>query len=162
MDSNINDEYRKMLSDIDSKMSNSEDAEYAKNKLYELSMLFVDEMQEKADKNNDKINAILQKQQSLDEKLKKVQEELNHIKRDMYDSDDVEEDETFEFEITCPYCNYSFVVDVDDSKKEVLCPECENLIELDWDGLEEDGYCGGSCSHCHNCDDEDENDEDDM
>ena len=47
----------------------------------------------------------------------------------------------------------------DELKEEIECPECHNIIELDWD--EED--CGGCCSSCGICDEEDEeeNDEDD-
>ena len=164
MNSNINDEYKKMLTDMDANMSNPDDIEYAKNKLYELSMLFLDEMQQISDGYNDKINAILQNQQVLDGKIKKLQDQVTNIKSDMYDFDDIEDSETFEFEITCPYCNHNFIVDVGEEKKEVQCPECQNLIELDWDGLEEDGYCGGSCSHCHGCEDDcdEDDDEDDM
>lgn len=161
MNSNINDEYRKMLSDMDANMSNPKDIEYAKTKMYELSMLFIDEMQAMADGYDDKINAIVQKQQGMDEKLKNMEKELNHMQRDMYDFEDVEENEVFEFEITCPYCNYVFAAEADENKKEVQCPECENIIELDWDGLEEEGFCSGSCGHCHGCEEDEYDDEDD-
>ena len=48
----------------------------------------------------------------------------------------------------------------DELKEEIECPECHNIIELDWD--EEEG-CGGCCSSCGICDEEDEeeNDEND-
>ena len=152
MNSNINDEYRKMLNDMDDNMSNPEDIEYAKEKMYELSMMFIDELQNLADKYDDRINAILQKQQKIDTKMKEVEKSIKEIQQDVYDLDETEGNEVFDFEIACPYCNHVFETEVGEDKKEVKCPECENLIELDWDGLEEDGYCG--CSHCHDYDDE--------
>ena len=161
MNTNINDEYRKMLNDMDANMSNPDDIAYAKSKMYELSMLFIDEMQAMADKYDDKINAIVQKQQKMDTKIKNVENNLKEIQKDMYDFDESTGNEAFEFEITCPYCNYIFEAEADENKKEVQCPECENLIELDWDGLEEDGYCNGSCSHCHGCEDDECEDDDD-
>ena len=168
MDSNINDEYRRILSDMDANMKNADDLEYAKTKMNELCMLFVDELQTVSDKNEDRTNALAQKQQELEDTIKKMRKDVNEIMKDIYDEDELDGNEVFEFEITCPYCNYSFETEVDENKKEVKCPECENLIELDWDGLEEDGYCGGSCEHCHSCDDDcdcddcdcDDNDED--
>ncbi len=146
MNSNINNEYHKILKDIDENMSNENDIEYAKKKMYELSMMFVDELQTLSDKYEDKMNAVAIKQNEMENKIKKLENDLNNIQKEFYD-EEIDENEIFEFEITCPYCNYDFTVEVDDRKKEVQCPECENLIELDWDGFEEEGYCNGSCTH---------------
>ena len=69
----------------------------------------------------------------------------------------------FDFEIVCPYCNYEFVIDVDENKTEIECPECNNLIELDWSGDVDDepsaGGCLGDCHGCHGCGSEDEDDD---
>ena len=151
MNSNINDEYRKMLKEMDENMSNPEDIAYAKNKMYELSMLFIDEIQTVSDKYEDRINAIAIKQKNMDDKMKKIEDNLSKMQKEFYD-EEINENEVFEFEIACPYCNNDFTVEVDDEKKEVQCPECGNLIELDWDGLEEDGYCGGGCCNHHHDD----------
>ena len=72
---------------------------------------------------------------------------IKNITKDIYD-------EYEDFEIICPYCNYEFDSDVDETVSEVICPECENVIELDW-GNEEESSCGGSCSNCNNCNQED-------
>lgn len=51
---------------------------------------------------------------------------------------------------------------LDDEKNEIKCPECNNIIELDWNDEEED-CCSGHCSSCHGCGSEEENDdEEDM
>lgn len=153
MKSNINDEYHKMLNDLDEKISNSQDLEYAKNKMYELSMLFIDEMQAMSEKYEDKINALAQNQKELEDKIQKIQKVVNSIEKDIYD-EDLDSSEVYEFEIVCPYCNHEFVTEVDELKTEVQCPECENMIELDWESSTEEGGCSGNCSHCHSCDDE--------
>lgn len=165
MSSNINNEYKKILKDMDTNMSNENDIEYAKNKMHELTMIFIDEIQALSDKYEDRINAIAIKQKDVEDKVKKIETEFNNLQKEIYD-EEINENEVFEFEITCPYCNYNFITDVDDKKREIQCPECENLIELDWDGLEEDGYCNGNCNgkcshHGHDdCDYEDEQDDD--
>lgn len=165
MKSNINDEYRKMLNNMDANMSNQEDLEYAKNQMYQLSMLFIDEMQAMSEKYEDRINALAQNQKELEEKIQKVQKVVNSIEKDIYD-EELDSNETFEFEIVCPYCNNEFVAEVDELKDEVQCPECRNMIELDWEGsMEDEGGCSGNCSHCHSCDDDtddEDNEDDDM
>ena len=100
-------------------------------------MVFIDEMQTLSDKYEDRINAMAVKQKNLDDKIKKMEEELSKIQKDFYD-EEINGNEVFEFEIACPYCNKVFTVDVDDQKREVQCPECENLIELDWGDFEDD------------------------
>lgn len=61
---------------------------------------------------------------------------------------DIYEDEDYDFEIVCPYCNHEFVADIEDElKEEIECPECHNKIELDWDG-EDDDCCSGGCCGC--------------
>ena len=82
---------------------------------------------------------------------------------DMLDIDP-NEDEDYDFEIVCPYCNQEFVADIEDElKEEIECPECHNKIELDWDG-EDDDCCSGGCCGCGHHDEcgceEDEEDSD--
>ena len=68
--------------------------------------------------------------------------------------------EGFDFEIVCPYCEYEFIIDADEDKNEVECPECNNTIELDWSGdLCDDEGCSGHCHGCSSCGDSDEDDD---
>lgn len=55
----------------------------------------------------------------------------------------------FKFEFICPFCNTEFSTEVQ-AKTEITCPKCQNKIELDWNGGEENGCCSGHCSSCHN------------
>ena len=50
-----------------------------------------------------------------------------------------------------------------ENKSEIECPECKNMIELDWTGNinDEKSGCQGSCHGCIGCGDENE-EEDDM
>ena len=99
---------------------------------------------------------IKENQKEMTEKMSKMQQVIDHIESDIY------ADEGFDFEIVCPYCEHEFVIDAEENKDEIECPECKNIIELDWSGdieEHEDG-CSGHCCGCAGCDDEDN--EDDM
>ena len=109
----------------------------------------------------EKISLLEEEQKQINEKMQKMQQVLDNIEQDIYS------DEGFDFEIVCPYCDYEFVIDVDDNKTEIKCPKCDNIIELNWSGnLEDDidqGGCQGHCLGCHGCDDvEQDADDDDM
>ncbi|MCI8640839.1 MAG: hypothetical protein HFJ59_03080 [Clostridia bacterium] len=101
---------------------------------------------------------IKENQKIMNDKMEKMQQIINHIENDIY------AEEGFDFEIVCPYCEYEFVIDADESKKEIECPECKNIIELDWSGNFDEGD-GNSClGHCHGCAgcEEDNEEDDDM
>ena len=40
--------------------------------------------------------------------------------------------------INCPYCNSRFLIEYDNTQKEIKCPDCKNIIELDWDEFDDD------------------------
>ncbi len=143
----LNKEYKKIIAELDENISNSEDLEYAKNQMYKLSMMFIDEMEAITGKYEERINVLAQKQAKLEDKMKSIQKVVNNIEKDIYDGDLEDEEDTYDFQIMCPYCNYEFVVEMDNMKEEVTCPECKNIIELEWDGNEEP-ECGGNCHHC--------------
>lgn len=96
---------------------------------------------------------IKENQKIMTEKMIKMQQVIDHIESDIYSNED------FDFEIVCPYCEYEFVIDVDEDRNEVECPKCKNIIELDWSGdLCEDDECSGHCHGCPGCEDSDEED----
>ena len=164
------DKFAKILSDLEKEIRDPHDLEIAKNKLLEVSMMFIDITNRAMDNSN--------QYESLSKKIDKMQKSLKRIEEDIYIDeyeDDEEEneyssndqmhdndmayDEEFEFEIKCPYCNYEFVVGQDaDLKDEIECPKCHKEIELDWDD-----YCDGECDHCaslcYNADLENQDDE---
>lgn len=99
----------------------------------------------------------------LQERINSLEKKLGTIEKDIYLESE------YDFEINCPYCNFNFIIDPDEAEDEVQCPECKNVIEIDWDGTScmEDG-CGCNCDFDCDCDcshgctcDEDEQDEND-
>ncbi len=107
------------------------------------------------------VKELKENQKVMTNKIEKMQQVIDHIESDIYS------DEGFDFEIVCPYCEHEFVIDANEDKNEVECPECKNVIELDWTGDlyddEEDG-CSGHCCGCSGCGDssDEENEDDDM
>ena len=103
------------------------------------------------------VKELKENQKIMTNKIEKMQQVIDHIESDIYS------DEGFDFEIVCPYCEHEFVID----KNEVECPECKNVIELDWTGDlydDEDDGCSGHCCGCSGCGDssDEENEDDDM
>ena len=155
----LNDNYKKIISEIEEKVSNPEELEFVKKKVAELSMMFIETIDTLTQSTEQRIKEIEEKQNQIESKINKVESAVSEIENDIYS----DEEANFEFEIVCPYCNNEFVTEVNDEeemKKEVKCPECNNVIELDWN--DEDEGCTGDCHGCHGCSEEDfEDDEDD-
>lgn len=159
----LSDNYKRIISEIEGKITNPEELEFVKEKVSEISMLFMDVIDNLTEKTDEKIRQIEEKQKQIENKMSQVENVVNEIESDIY----VEDDEgNFDFEIVCPYCNNEFVAEIN-GKSEILCPECNNIIELDWND-EENDCCSGHCSSCHGCDedfdenDDEEDNEDDM
>ena len=151
MKENINDEYRKIMQDLENNIENERDLNYAKSQLEKISMMFINEMERITKYYETKVDKLDAKQNELENKLQNVQKALDGIEKDIYDGE--VDDGAYEFEITCPYCNYDFVAELDELKDEIQCPECKNTIELDWN--ESDEGCAHGCSGCHGCEDDD-------
>ncbi len=153
--SDMSENYKKILSQIEQKISNPEEREFVKSKVSELTVMFVEMINRLSDVTEAKINDIEEKQKELKLKMDKVEDIVNGIENDIY------LEEGCEFEIICPYCNNEFLAEFDEDnqpKEEIECPECHNIIELDWNGgdynYDESGACSGHCGGCHGCDED--------
>ena len=149
----MSDNYKRIMAEIEEKISNPEDLEFIKEKFVELSTMFVEVIDNLTEKTDEKITELEQRQQYIEDKISQVQGEVNEIEDDIYIED--EDDSEYDFEIVCPYCNIEFVAEID-GKNEIECPECHNMIELDWNDDEEDSIdatnsCAGSCNACSGC-----------
>lgn len=158
----LSEEYSKIIKNIEENISDENEKKYVLSKVSELASLYMDIIDRVTSVNSDRMDELEKYQDQLEQKLDKVKETVDLIKKDIY------EDEEYDFEIVCPYCNHEFVANVEDElKEEIECPECHNVIELDWDG--EDDCCSGGCASCGHhhveCEEDDEeedkNDEDD-
>lgn len=157
--SNLQEKFKNIIDDLDKNIENKKDLEYIKTQIYNISILFIDELDKISELNMDRVNRLIAKHKELTNRMQQLENNMKKIEEDIYlDS----EEEELGFEIICPYCNEEFEVDMNDElKSEVKCPECNNIIELDWNQDECNGHCGScgdDCGHCEddcNCDDED-------
>lgn len=155
----LKNEYKSFLDDIEKNVKNKEDLDYIKGRFTAFIDVVLDEIDYILEYKQEEMDKIEDTQNQLNEKIGQMQQVIDNIEKDIYAEDG------FDFEIVCPYCNYEFIIDVDENKTEIECPECQNIIELDWSGEVDDevdnqGCQHGSCSDCHGCDEQDEEDDD--
>ena len=151
----LNKMYRDIINDLDKNIKDEKELKNIKGKMFDLMTYFME--------SNNSIIEIKDKQEKLEKNVKKIQRKLERIEEDIYIEDDEEfckdrmHDNDYEFEIRCPYCNEDFIIS-DESKdsSEIECPNCHNIIELDWnDSAECDGHCTRCKEQCY--DEEEEN-----
>ena len=145
--SDIKGKYMKILDELQSNIKNKEDLAIAKEKFMELTVVFMDIIDRLTFLTDERVKNIEEKQAEINNRLSNVQSIVDGIEEDIYADED--EEDGYEFEIVCPYCNYEFTTDIaDEERNEIKCPKCNNIIELDWN-TEEEYACSGDCSHCH-------------
>ena len=157
----ISKKVNSILKDLETKLNNKQDIEFAKQKFLEVCILFTDEMEKLAESFETRLEYIAQNQSVIVEKINKIESSVDEFVKDIYDED------LYDFEIDCPYCNNQFVAEIQKQSNEIKCPDCNNVIELDWNGKgpEDDDHDGCGCGHCHHdCEDcgDEEIEEDDM
>ena len=113
--SDIKGKYKKILEDLENNIKNPEDLQFAKEKLMELSLIFMDIIDRLTTLTDARIREIEDKQEEINNKINNVQSIVDEIEGDIY-----EDDENYEFEIVCPYCNYEFTTDIADEEKEEI------------------------------------------
>lgn len=146
--SEINGKYKQIMEELENHITDPKELEFVKEKFSDLSMLFIDMLDRVTKLTDNRIQQIEEKQQEISNRIRSVQTIVDGIENDIYEDED--EEENYEFEIVCPYCNYEFTADLEDEDRdEIKCPECHNTIELDWNCDEETAGCSGSCSHCN-------------
>ena len=111
-----------------------------------LTILFINTVDKVMEYSEEKLRNMEEKHKDLEERLNILQNKMSKIEKDIYEGED-----DSEFEVVCPYCNYQFVTDIDlELNSEIKCPECKNIIELDWNEDEEES-CKGNCKKCEEC-----------
>ncbi len=138
--SDITKRFQNIIEDIEKNISNEKELEYINKKISEITMLHMEVIENLTNIIKCKIDNIEKVQNSIESKINKIESSVSGIENDIYD-------EGFEFEIVCPYCNTEFTADVE-SKSNIRCPECQNIIELDWNTDELSECCSGHCSSC--------------
>ncbi len=147
----LKEEISKFYLDINENIKNEKEAEYIRQRTAKLIDCFASELKKIMDLNESKLEEINKKQEKNEEDIQTLNRRMENVYKDIYD-DEFEEEE---FLISCPYCNFEFDADIDEDFNEIRCPECGNLIELDWNGNPDDNNkengCGGGCSQCGGC-----------
>lgn len=145
--SNFNAEFKKILKNLENNISDEKSLEAAKVEMFNLYNLFFDEITNLEQTVNTKILAIAESQLHVEEKIKEMNKSIKNIEKDIYMDEEFDEDEDYDVEIRCPYCDKTFTAAMDElTGEEITCPECSNTIELDWG---EGCSCG--CGE-HDCD----------
>ena len=109
--SNLNEKVQNIMNEIENNISNENEKEFINKKIAELSVAYLDEIQELSKK----IENIEQSQNTLENKVNKIETSVNGIENDIYEED-------FDFEIICPYCNAEFTADINSktNKKKIF------------------------------------------
>lgn len=126
----LNKKFKEVIKNLEQNLTNKDDLTYSKSQITELTMVFLDEL--------DRIEASYQRKiYQCESRMDNLENAINRIENDFDSIDEVYEDTDLEH-INCPYCNTNFFIEFDDTKKEIKCPDCKNIIELDWGNFEDD------------------------
>jgi len=128
----LSKEYRRIMKQIDERFSNEEERMFIKERFSDITMMYLDIIDKLTSIAEMRLDELEKKQLEIENKMSNVTDTVEEIENDIYDEN------AFDFEIVCPYCNHEFVADIDvEEKTEMECPECHNIIELDWGSEEE-------------------------
>lgn len=155
--SKLQEEFNAIIAKIEEKITNEEELSFVKQQIIDVSILYINELNKVIDISEKRVNQVVENQRILEKKQNQIESTLSNMEKEFFI-----EDNDYDFEIVCPYCNYEFVSDIESDIKEIECPECHNMIELEWNETEE--ACNGHCSGCHECGEElkEEDEEDDT
>ena len=142
----LKDEMNSYIEALETSIKDEKQLQYIKEKTAHLFEVFADELENVFKYKEDEIKRLEERQQEVDDRMDEMDAIIKNITRDIYE-------EYEDFEIICPYCNYEFDSEVDETISEVICPECQNTIELDW-GADDESGCTGNCSGCNECEED--------
>ena len=125
----LNKKFKEVIKNLEGNIENSKDLVFAKTQITELTMEYLDELEKLESAYKRKISMFENRLNDLEIAMQRLDDEIFQ---------DDSEDETDLEPINCPYCNTSFYIEFDNSKKEMKCPDCKNIIELDWGNFEDD------------------------
>lgn len=141
---NLKKKFNSIITDLEENIKNKEDLDYIKSQVYNIALIFLEEVDKLTELSFDRLNVMIDREKELSKKVAKMERMMNDLEKEVFVPSDCD------FEIICPYCNTEFIEDFESGlEHEIRCPECGNLIELDWH--EDDGCCGhecgGECGH---------------
>lgn len=123
----LNSKFKEIIKNLSDNITDKKELAYVKMQVTELTMEYLDELEQMETKYKQKIAMFENRLEGLENAMQKLDEMFHE-----------EEEDTDLEPIKCPYCNTNFFIEFDDSKKEIKCPDCKNIIELDWGNFEDD------------------------
>lgn len=159
--SDLSKKYTEILKEIDETITDEKQNQYVKNKISDISIIFIDMIDRMSEMLEQRISKIEKSQNNIEKKLEGVESLMDAIEDDIYDDNS-------DIEITCPYCNYDFITEFNENENnEIECPECHNIVEIDINanydddsGISQECGCHGNCGPCGGCKSKKENKED--
>ena len=139
---NLKEQFQKLMSDMQKNIKNEEDLKYVQENIFTMMADIIDKVDNLCNSNEIRIS--------------KLEDKIDRMSKELYLND------VYDIEVVCPYCNYEFETEFDENKKEIKCPECNNIIELDWTSEDDDDGCSGSCGSCSGCSGHHDAEDDDM
>ena len=115
----LKNEYKSFLDDIEKNIKNKEDLEYVKGRFASFLDVVLDQMDYIMEYKKEEMDKLEATQNKLSSQIGQMQQVIDNIEKDIYAEDG------FDFEIVCPYCDYEFIIDVDENKKEIACQGCD-------------------------------------
>ena len=116
----IQKKYQEIIKCLEENIENQKDLEYAKKQFSDFTVYFLNLLNAMQESYENRMVA-------MEKKFKIVEDKVNNIEKELFE--DFENLET----INCPYCDFSFMMELEEKKQDVECPECGNIIELDWE-----------------------------
>lgn len=158
--SELSKKYSEILKEIDQNITDEKQNQYVKNKISEISIIFIDIIDRMSEMLEQRMSEIEKSQTNIESRLQGVQSLVDAIEEDVFDDNS-------DIEITCPYCNNDFIAEFnEDQNNEIECPECHNIVELDINadydednGISQNSECPGSCGSCKGCQSRKDNNE---
>ena len=139
----MSDDIKKKVAEIESTISNKDEAAKALALVAEVINMFTDKLVE-----------VNERQVRLEERVGDVFDMLSQIEEEMI------ENLNSEFEAECPYCGEIIPFKIPEEGEDFECPKCGNVIELELLFGDDDCDCGSCgdhhCSGCHEDDDDDD------
>ena len=118
--------YNEVIEELNKNMESESDSQYAKMVITELTLMYLDEV-------NKLEKAFEKKIQLCNLRLAELEQRIEGLENDIFDEED-----DGSICISCPYCNADIILDSSTPEDEIECPECKNMIELDWGFLDDD------------------------
>lgn len=130
----LSTEMKKFIKDMEDNIKSEKDLKYVLKRSEVLFDIVLKEINTFVDQEAKKLKEIRTNQKRNEKRIDEIENKIGYIDEsiDNLCKDIYEEEE--EFRIICPYCNFEFIAEIFEDEPEIRCPECNNPIELDWNG----------------------------